>query len=79
MSSFVRYAAVLVLAGLLAALPYPAELHAYSALTHEAIVDAAWDDALKPLLQKKYAGATEDELRRAHAYAYGGCILQDMG
>jgi hypothetical protein len=52
---------------------------AYSALTHEAIVDAAWDDAIKPLLLKKYAGTTEDELRTAHAYAYGGCIIQDMG
>lgn len=52
---------------------------AYSALTHEAIVDAAWDDSIVPLLRERFPGATEDELREAHAYAYGGCIIQDMG
>jgi hypothetical protein len=54
-------------------------LQAYSVLTHEAIIDSAWDANIKPLLLKRFPGATPDELTDAHAYAYGGCILQDMG
>jgi hypothetical protein len=52
---------------------------AYSVLTHEAIVDAAWDKILKPLLLKKYPEATEAQLNDAHAYAYGGSVAPDMG
>jgi hypothetical protein len=26
-----------------------------------------------------YPGATEEDLLEAHSYAYGGCIIQDMG
>ncbi|MGZ3873575.1 MAG: zinc dependent phospholipase C family protein [Mucilaginibacter sp.] len=52
---------------------------AYSVLTHEALIDASWDKNIKPLLKIKYPGATEDELKKAHAYAYGGCLLPDMG
>src|SRR5258708_21508548 len=51
----------------------------YSILTHEEIVDLLWGDQIKPLLLKKYPGATEDDLRKAHAFAYGGCLIQDMG
>jgi Zinc dependent phospholipase C len=51
----------------------------YSVLTHEQIVDLLWDSQLKPLLLQKYPQATPDELRKAHAYAYGGCLIQDMG
>jgi len=51
----------------------------YSVLTHEAIIDAAWGDSIRPLLLKRFPGATGDELRQAHAYAYGGAIIQDMG
>jgi zinc dependent phospholipase C len=52
---------------------------AYSVLTHEQIVDLLWGDQIKPLLLAKYPNTTEDELRKAHAYAYGGCLIQDMG
>src|SRR5690349_5752747 len=52
---------------------------AYSVLTHEAIIDAAWRDGIRPLLLERFPGATHDELRKAHAYAYGGAIIQDMG
>lgn len=48
-------------------------------LTHEAIIDAAWDTYLVPLLKEKYPGATADELKTAHAYAYGGSVCPDMG
>ncbi|HEX2329465.1 MAG TPA: zinc dependent phospholipase C family protein [Candidatus Angelobacter sp.] len=51
----------------------------YSVLTHEEIVDLLWGEQIKPLLLQKYPGATEDDLRKAHAYAYGGCLIQDMG
>jgi hypothetical protein len=51
----------------------------YSVLTHEEIVDLLWADQIKPLLLQKYPGASEDDLRKAHAYAYGGCLIQDMG
>lgn len=51
----------------------------YSVLTHEEIVDLLWADQIKPLLLKKYPAATPDQLLEAHAYAYGGCVIQDMG
>jgi len=51
----------------------------YSVLTHEQIVDLLWADQIKPLLLSKYPGATDEQIRKAHAYAYGGCLIQDMG
>jgi zinc dependent phospholipase C len=51
----------------------------YSVLTHEEFVDLLWADQIKVLLLEKYPGATEDDLRKAHAFAYGGCLIQDMG
>jgi hypothetical protein len=57
----------------------PPGLSAYSVLTHEAIVDSVWDETFKPLLLQRFPQATADQLREAHAYAYGGSIIQDMG
>ncbi|MEO8595713.1 MAG: zinc dependent phospholipase C family protein [Candidatus Solibacter sp.] len=54
-------------------------LQGYSVLTHEAIIDSTWDRDIKPLLRSRYPQATEEELVRAHASAYGGCIIQDAG
>ncbi|HLY98097.1 MAG TPA: zinc dependent phospholipase C family protein [Candidatus Angelobacter sp.] len=51
----------------------------YSVLTHEEFVDLLWEDQIKPLLLEKYPGASLDDLRKAHAYAYGGCLIQDVG
>jgi len=51
----------------------------YTVLTHEAIIDSVWDASLKKLLLKRFPSATPEELEKAHAYAYGGCIIQDMG
>jgi hypothetical protein len=68
---------VLILLVLLLAVPRQSS--AYSVLTHEAIVDLAWDDSIKPLLLSKYPNLTEAQLRDAHAFAYGGCAIQDMG
>ena len=55
------------------------DLSAYSVLTHEAIIDSSWDHGIRPLLLKRFPQATPDDLLKAHAYAYGGCIIQDMG
>jgi len=52
---------------------------AYSVLTHEALVDTLWRSAFAPALVARFPAATEDELKEAHAYAYGGCIIQDLG
>jgi Zinc dependent phospholipase C len=52
--------------------------HGYSVLAHEAVIDSAWDD-IKPLLLKRFPQTTPETLEQAHAYAYGGCIVQDMG
>ena len=52
---------------------------AYAVLSHEALVDAAWDPAILPRLRERFAGASEDQLKRARAFAYGGCVIQDMG
>ncbi len=52
---------------------------AYSVLTHEEIVDLLWSDEIRPLLLKRYPGLTEDQLKEAHAYAYGGAVIQDLG
>jgi|SRR5580704_12760201 hypothetical protein len=51
----------------------------YSVLTHEAIIDAAWKDSIVPVLLKRFPNATPEQLLHAHAYAYGGAIIQDMG
>src|SRR6476660_1511401 len=61
------------------ALAWPTPICAYAVLSHEAIIDAAWETHIKPLLVKKYPQAKEEELSRAQAYAYGGAIIQDMG
>ena len=51
----------------------------YSVLTHEAIIDSTWDTGIRPLLLKRFPASTEDDLARAHGYAYGGSIIQDLG
>ena len=58
---------------------WPARCAAYSVLSHEAIIDAAWETNIKPLLLKRFPNATHEELVEAHAYAYGGAIIQDVG
>jgi hypothetical protein len=53
--------------------------HGYSVLTHEEVVDLLWKDAIQPLLLERFPAATPDDLKRAHAFAYGGSLMQDMG
>jgi len=52
---------------------------AYSVLTHEEIVDLLWADEIRPLLVERYPGLTEEQITAAHAYAYGGAVIQDLG
>ncbi|HET9803786.1 MAG TPA: zinc dependent phospholipase C family protein, partial [Candidatus Acidoferrum sp.] len=52
---------------------------AYSVLSHQAIVDASWEDSIKPDLLQRFPNATSEELSAAQAYAYGGAIIQDLG
>jgi hypothetical protein len=56
----------------------PVSVAAYSALAHEAIIDAAWDGSIEPALRARFH-ATADELKRARAFAYGGSLIQDIG
>lgn len=53
--------------------------YGYSVLTHEAIVDAVWDASIQKMLLARFPAASPEELEQAHAYVYGGCIVQDMG
>ncbi len=55
------------------------QARALGVFTHEAIIDAAWDSSLVPFLKKRYPAATVEELKRAHAHAYGGAVAPDMG
>jgi hypothetical protein len=52
---------------------------AYSVLTHEEIVDLAWISEIRPLLVQRFPGITDDQIKEAHAYAYGGSVIQDLG
>jgi hypothetical protein len=54
-------------------------LPAYSVLTHEEIVDLVWTTEISPLLLARFPSLTEDQLKEAHGYAYGGAVIQDLG
>ncbi|MCU1328472.1 MAG: hypothetical protein JWN34_3842 [Bryobacterales bacterium] len=69
------YASILAVCLLL----LPTAARAYSVLTHEAIVDTLWIDSIEPVLKARFPDTTADQLVKAHAFAYGGCIIQDLG
>jgi hypothetical protein len=52
---------------------------AYSLLTHEQLIDLTWQSSIVPLLRSRYPNITPEELERARSYAYGGCVIQDVG
>jgi len=64
---------------LIAVLASSSALFAYSVLTHEQIVDLAWTAELRPLLLHRFPDLTEEQIKEAHAYAYGGSVIQDLG
>lgn len=51
----------------------------YSVQTHEQLVDLTWKQSIRPLLLQRYPNLTEAQIKEAHAYAYGGCAIQDLG
>jgi Zinc dependent phospholipase C len=51
----------------------------YSLLTHEQLIDLTWKESIVPLLLSRYPNLTPEELEHARAYAYGGCVIQDIG
>src|SRR5678809_1065575 len=55
------------------------EVSAYSVLTHMEIVDLAWTEGIRPMLVRRFPNLSEDEITKAHAYAYGGSVIQDLG
>jgi hypothetical protein len=68
-----------IILGLIFGTCFAPKCSGYSVLTHEAIIDAAWKESIVPVLLKRFPSATHEELLQAHAYAYGGAIIQDMG
>jgi hypothetical protein len=62
-----------------AALLLNSSLYGYSVLSHEAIVDTVWDSHLRPAILKRFPQAQPQDLKQAHASAYAGCIIQDLG
>jgi len=54
-------------------------LCAYSVLSHEELIDIAWASDIRPALLKRFPNAKGEELQEAHAYAYGGSVIQDLG
>ncbi len=65
--------------GLLLVLSCAHPCDGYSILTHEALIDAAWKDGIEPLLLQRFPKASPEDLLQAHAYLYGGAIIQDLG
>src|SRR5664280_531767 len=75
---FLRLRTILALL-LLLVLPWHRRAEAYSLLTHEQLIDLAWQDSIVPLLLSRYPDLTPAQLDEARAYAYGGCVIQDIG
>jgi len=69
----------LTIAICLLALALSFQAHAYSLLTHEQLIDLTWKDSIVPLLLSRYPNLTPAQLEEARAYAYGGCVIQDIG
>jgi hypothetical protein len=60
-------------------MPWGRQAAAYSLLTHEQLIDLTWKDSIVPLLLSRYPTLTPAEIEHARAYAYGGCVIQDIG
>jgi hypothetical protein len=60
-------------------LAWPPSGEAYGGLTHHQLIDQAWNTVIVPILLNRFPSLTTEQLKEAHAYAYGGCIIQDFG
>jgi hypothetical protein len=74
-----RHSGILALLALMFLALWPRPAAAYSLLTHEQLIDLTWKDAIVPFLLSRYPNLTAAQLDRARSYAYGGCVIQDMG
>src|SRR5579871_397452 len=70
---------VVLLLLLILLVPSHRQAAAYSLLTHEQLIDLTWQDSIVPLLLSQYPNLTPAQLNEARAYAYGGCVIQDIG
>ena len=59
--------------------PFSRIAGAYSLFTHEQLIDLAWKQSIVSLLLSRYPTLTPEQLEHARAYAYGGCVIQDIG
>src|SRR5258705_9143653 len=57
----------------------PRPTAAYSVLSHESMVDSAWDDVIAPMLRARFRAADVEAIKNARAFAYGGSVIQDLG
>ena len=73
-----RFRTILILI-LALGLSWGFQARAYSLLTHEQLIDLTWKDSIVPLLLSRYPSLTPAQLEQARAYAYGGCVIQDIG
>jgi hypothetical protein len=71
--------ATAIVCALILLLLLPEKAEAYSVMSHQAIIDVLWESGIKPALRARFANATEEEINRGQAYAYGGAIIQDLG
>jgi len=73
----VKLAVVVAVAVFGLAVPHRAA--AYSVLSHEANIDALWESTIAPMLRARFPKASPEEVLVARGYAYGGCVIQDLG
>jgi len=72
-------ARIIVLIALLTLLAPVPHASAYSLITHEQLIDLTWEDSIVPLLLSRFPNLTQAQLNKARSYAYGGCVIQDIG
>src|SRR5947209_10662769 len=70
---------LLLIATFVSVLMLPQGLAGYGVLSHEELIDIAWDSDIRPALLKRFPDATVAQMQDAHAYAYGGSVIQDLG
>src|SRR5512143_3420006 len=73
------FKAAVVAAMVVAGLSAPRPAAAYSVLAHEANIDALWDGTIAPMLLARFPEASGEQIQEARGYAYGGCVIQDLG
>ena len=63
---------VIIIITLVLSLGWPTEIAAYAVLAHEAIIDSVWDTNIRPLLLKRFPGATGAESKKHTAMHTAG-------